>query len=242
MMRESDAAEIEFPCCYRLSHCSLFTHCARKDLSTMTEQTEEKPLTQAAKMLQSVAKPLVEAISFLLPPLIVMTGKAWKAYKKLPQNVARFLTGFVFCFFGGLYPTLFAAIQAAEHGGRKVVVAALSDLADEAMGIIEESKKDDKADDNRDGVSDVQQMSNSEFVLRKTKLVVKKMNPEKVWYFFEVDKKGLRFMSSLLTCGLPSASRSPVRQGGCVSLQGLAFRRCRAYTAVCSHHIHGIDH
>jgi hypothetical protein len=74
----------------------------------------------------------------------------------------------------------FAAIQAAEHGGRKTVVEAVSDLAEEAMIIIEESKKDDKEDKNKDGVKDVDQITKKEYMTRKTKLVLKKMNPEKV--------------------------------------------------------------
>jgi hypothetical protein len=75
-----------------------------------------------------------------------MTAKAYKVFNALPKNVAQFIIGACFCFFGGLYPTVFAAVQAAEHGGRKTVVQAVSDLANEIMVILEESKKDDKVD------------------------------------------------------------------------------------------------
>lgn len=85
-----------------------------------------------------------------------------------------FVYGAVFCFFGGTFPTLFAALQAAEHGGRKTVIDALSDLSDEAMIVVNETKKDD------DAKSDVKDLSPSQFVAYKTKLVLKKMNPEKV--------------------------------------------------------------
>jgi hypothetical protein len=48
------------------------------------------------------------------------------------------------------------------------------------MIIIKESKKDDAVDDNKDGIPDVEQISGREYTIRKTKLVLKKMNPEKV--------------------------------------------------------------
>ena len=91
-----------------------------------------------------------------------------------------FCIGFIFCFFGGVYPTLFAAVQAAENGGRKTVVEAIKDLANEAMIIVEESKKDDEKDEDKDGKKDVTEASAKEYLQRKTLLVLKKMNPDKV--------------------------------------------------------------
>jgi len=111
---------------------------------------------------------------------ITYTRKAYRAFQKLPQNALLFLNGAVFCFFGGSFPTLFAAIQAAEYGGRMAVVVAISDLSDEAMIIIEESKKDDAKDEDKDGKKDVEQISSAEYMTRKTKLVLRKMNPEKI--------------------------------------------------------------
>jgi hypothetical protein len=112
----------------------------------MTEQTIEGGL---AGILQNVAKPMVATLTLIIPPLFQIFGKAYAFYKTLPKNVINFLIGFIFCFFGGVYPTLFAAVQAAEHGGRKAVVDAIGDLAEEAMKIIEASKKDDKEDKDK---------------------------------------------------------------------------------------------
>jgi len=113
----------------------------------MTDQPTE--MGKAAEFLQSVAKPLATFLGFVIPPLFSATAKAYKWFSMLPKNVAQFLIGFCFCFFGGLYPTVFAAVQAAEHGGRKSVVQAVSDLAKEIMVILEESKKDDAVDANK---------------------------------------------------------------------------------------------
>ena len=57
---------------------------------------------------------------------------------------------------------------------------ACSSLADEALIIVEESKKDDEVDADGDGKADVKQIGNREYALRKTRLVMAKMNPEKV--------------------------------------------------------------
>mmetsp|Transcript_31935 Transcript_31935/g.45419 ORF Transcript_31935/g.45419 Transcript_31935/m.45419 type:complete len:331 (+) Transcript_31935:75-1067(+) len=150
-----------------------------KDRDLKLEDVEKK-LTQAAQLLQSIAKPLVAAVSVALPFIITCCTKSWSFYKTLPKNGISFFVGFIFCFFGGLYPVVFAAVEAAEHGGRKKVVEALSDLANEALVIIEASKKDDKEDKNNDGVHDVKEMDNMAFMVRKVNLVVTKMNPEKV--------------------------------------------------------------
>ena len=140
----------------------------------------KKDLSAAAKILQSIAKPLVGALVVLIPFVIRTVQFVYSYYAKLPQNAILFITGFNFCFFGGTFPVLFAALQAAEYGGRKTVMKALSDLADEITIVIEQSKKDDAEDKDNDGKSDVEQISSAEYVSRKTKLVLRKMNPEKV--------------------------------------------------------------
>lgn len=132
------------------------------------------------QIVEKFAKPLGVLVTTALPLVITWGSKAVELYSKLPQNFIEFLIGCIFCFFGGVYPTLFAAVQAAENGGRKAVMAALKDLSDEAMKIIEASKKDDDVDEDKDGKKDVEQISGQEFVRRKTLLVLKKMNPDKI--------------------------------------------------------------
>ena len=59
------------------------------------------------------------------------------------------------------------------------------------MKIIEESKKDDKVDKDGDGQNDVSEITNKEYIRRKTLLVLKKMNPDKVLtalYMFAVER------------------------------------------------------
>ncbi|CAB9526447.1 expressed unknown protein [Seminavis robusta] len=143
----------------------------------MTDNSETGGLKP---IVESLAKPLGAFLTWFIPLAITQGRKALDLYRKLPQNFIEFLIGVIFCFFGGVYPTLFAAVQAAENGGRKTVLAALNDLAEEATIIIEESKKDDKKDDDKDGRSDVTEISGTEFLQRKTLLVLRKMNPDKI--------------------------------------------------------------
>jgi hypothetical protein len=136
--------------------------------------------TALAAMCQDWMKPLL-AVLYTAIPLCIKAGKvANTVWSHLDQDLVDSIVGFVFCFFGGLYPTLFSAIQAAEQGGRAKLVEAIGDLAEEAAIILEQSRKDDKVDADGDGKADVDQLSSREFVERKTLLVLQKMDPKKV--------------------------------------------------------------
>jgi len=138
------------------------------------------------EVIEAVANPLGQLVTTLLPMLITWGAKSMEVYSKLPQNFIEFLIGMFFCFFGGVYPALFAAVQAAENGGRAAVVSAIRDLADEAMIIIEASKKDDDVDKDKDGKKDVTGLSGKEYLARKTMLVLKKMNPDKACIIVQI--------------------------------------------------------
>jgi hypothetical protein len=134
----------------------------------------------ASKKTNEIEKaigPILQIVTILVPYIITYSDKLYQFYKSLPKDSARVLIGFVFCFFGGLYPTLFAAIEAAKHGGVEIVADALGDLSEEAMKLIEANKKDDETERNKDGTKDV---NGQELILRKVNLVLTKMNPAKV--------------------------------------------------------------
>jgi len=141
---------------------------------------EENKLTEAAETFEKAIKPLIAFLTKATPIIIQACQKGYAIYIKLPLEAVRFIIGFVFCFFGGIYPTLFAAVQAAKHGGLNNVTKALGDLANETMVIIKESEKDDKKDEDGDGVADVGQIDGKALLLRKANLVATKINPVKV--------------------------------------------------------------
>jgi hypothetical protein len=130
--------------------------------------------------LQAHAKPIIAFITAMTPHVITFCQKAVVLYKSLPEDQLQLLIGFMICFFGGVYPALFAAIEAAKHGGLNNVKLALKDLAEEAMVIVEASKKDDMVDQDKDGKPDVNQLDAKALMVRKANLVVTKMNPQKV--------------------------------------------------------------
>ena len=66
---------------------------------------------KAAELLQSIAKPAMEMIFEAIPHIIRFSRAVYKFYKKIPTLYATMIIGFVMCFFGGIYPALFAALQ-----------------------------------------------------------------------------------------------------------------------------------
>lgn len=125
-------------------------------------------------------KPILKVITTLTPIIITTCQKTWNIYKTLPEDYLQLLIGFIFCFFGGVFPVLFAAVEAAKHGGMSTFVQALGELGDEATKIVDASKKDDDLDEDNDGTKDVEQIDSKALLLRKANLVMTKMDPNKI--------------------------------------------------------------
>jgi hypothetical protein len=144
----------------------------------MSEQ--QKKISAVTQLLANCAQPLITAITYALPLIIAYSKIGYDWYVKLPKDHLQLLIGTILCFFGGVYPTLFAAIEAAKHGGLATLQDSLKALSEEAIIIIEASKKDDNADEDKNGIKDVKEISNKELIIRKTNLVLVKMDPQKV--------------------------------------------------------------
>lgn len=129
---------------------------------------------------EKLGRAVIDCITTIIPICLTFTNSVYKTYKKLPTEHVHLLIGALLCFFGGFYPTVFAALQAAEHGGLAIVRKSLGILRTEIITIINESKKDDKVDDDGDGVPDTEQISSQTLMKRKVKIVLTKMNPDKV--------------------------------------------------------------
>eukprot|EP00573_Skeletonema_grethae_P001869 CAMPEP_0201687122 /NCGR_PEP_ID=MMETSP0578-20130828/1313_1 /ASSEMBLY_ACC=CAM_ASM_000663 /TAXON_ID=267565 /ORGANISM="Skeletonema grethea, Strain CCMP 1804" /LENGTH=306 /DNA_ID=CAMNT_0048171247 /DNA_START=107 /DNA_END=1030 /DNA_ORIENTATION=+ len=140
----------------------------------MTESTNN------TEKLEKLGRTVLNGIITAIPICMTFFHNAHEMYNRLPTDYLHFLIGAILCFFGGFYPTVFAAVQAAEHGGLTTVKIALKALGEEVIIIVNESKKDDKVDDDGDGTPDTEQLSPRILMERKVKLVLTKMNPEKV--------------------------------------------------------------
>jgi hypothetical protein len=88
--------------------------------------------------------------------------------------------GLVFCFFGGTYQCLFAAVEAARLSGWDATYHSMQDLASEAAVILDEIAKDDEKDEDGDGQKDVDQLDAKALLMRKTNIVLTKCNPNKI--------------------------------------------------------------
>mmetsp|Transcript_3789 Transcript_3789/g.9032 ORF Transcript_3789/g.9032 Transcript_3789/m.9032 type:complete len:333 (+) Transcript_3789:151-1149(+) len=147
---------------------------ARRDSFAAQKEIIMTKTKQFAEQFEKLAKPAMEFVIVLLPILIQVGKKVNATWKKLDDHVIKSIIGFAFCFFGGMYPTLFAGVQAAEQGGRELLIESIKDLSEEATRILNESKKDDDAKDTPDS-DDL-----PEYAKHKTLFVLKKMNPQKV--------------------------------------------------------------
>lgn len=70
--------------------------------------------------------------SVVLPPVVAAGQIVAGVYRTLPKDAIMAQAGLVYCFAGGYFPTLFAAVSAAQHCGIQVMMEATGDLVDEA--------------------------------------------------------------------------------------------------------------
>lgn len=143
-------------------------------------EAEDSPIAKVKEIAEKVAKPALELFVKVFPIVVRYFKRIYNFYIKLPATQLQLFLGTILCFFGGIYPTLFAAIEAAKRGGAGELKQALGDLVDEIIVIVEQSKKDDAVDEDNDGVADVDEIDDKEYIMRKTKLIMTKCNPQKV--------------------------------------------------------------
>jgi hypothetical protein len=136
----------------------------------------QKIIVAATPILQKA----VQGFTVALPHIIAISKRGYKAYKMLHPALLSVAIGMVFCFFGGVYPTIFAAVQAMQLTGWGTTKKALMDLGGEAQTILAESAKDDEVDADGDGVADTKQITPKELLMRKTQLVLTKCDPQKI--------------------------------------------------------------
>lgn len=130
-------------------------------------------VSRATTLLEASFRPVLALATAILPHVIRATAILKRTWKRLPADEAQIIIGIIFCFFGGLYPALFAAIQAIKIGGWSTFQGAMNQLSMEVTVILEASKKDDE--NNKDKKED-----EKTYMMRKLNIVLTKVNPEKV--------------------------------------------------------------
>ena len=67
------------------------------------------------ELIQQLARPLLNFIVESIPIVISICQRLYKLYSRLPMEYVQLIIGTVICFFGGFYPTVFAALQVSSH-------------------------------------------------------------------------------------------------------------------------------
>ena len=128
-------------------------------------------------VVSTVTNLLVQMGSLVLPPVVGVAKAIVGLYRALPKDAIIAGSGLMFCFAGGYYPTLFSSIQAAQQYGWDVMVQALTDLADEAILVIDALEADEKVKTSFYGMDEA---STVRSLRRKTSLVLATVDPMKI--------------------------------------------------------------
>lgn len=130
------------------------------------------PLSSLDKTIRMAMQVLLTTGRLVLPPVVRVTQTVLQFYVALPKDLIIAQAGLVYCFAGGYFPTLFAAIQAAEQCGWEIMVQAIDDLASEGSAAI-------RACDSTGWFTNEQQ-SSRQLILEKTKIVLQTIDPVKI--------------------------------------------------------------
>lgn len=67
------------------------------------------------ELVQQLARPLINFIVEAIPVVVNTCQMVYQVYSRLPIKYIQLIIGTVMCFFGGFYPTVFAALQVSFY-------------------------------------------------------------------------------------------------------------------------------
>eukprot|EP00443_Scrippsiella_acuminata_P007667 CAMPEP_0115261442 /NCGR_PEP_ID=MMETSP0270-20121206/48860_1 /TAXON_ID=71861 /ORGANISM="Scrippsiella trochoidea, Strain CCMP3099" /LENGTH=507 /DNA_ID=CAMNT_0002677319 /DNA_START=14 /DNA_END=1537 /DNA_ORIENTATION=+ len=138
-------------------------------ITALKDMPDDGPVKQGIGMcLRTCIRPLI-----LVVMLYISVAKGLYAiYKQLPMNIIQMIFGLSLCFFGGVYYTAIAAIEAANNMGGEDLVIHLRTCWEEGSRITTASLEDDKRDKDSNGIADVREMSTGELINHKAKVAM----------------------------------------------------------------------
>jgi len=138
-----------------------------KDLKDLPD---DSPIKQGFRcFLKWGVKPLI-----IIAMAYIWVGKQlYKIYKILPMNLINIIFGVGLCFFGGVYFTSIAAIEAARQFGGADMWEHLRICWEEGSQVAAASVEDDKVDANKNNIPDVEEMSTNELINHKAMVAMK---------------------------------------------------------------------
>jgi hypothetical protein len=128
------------------------------------------PSGNLEKTVESIVGIIIDICRTVLPPVYSFTRCTIQFYRSLPTDAIVAQAGLVYCFAGGYYPTLFAALTAAQNCGWQTMVYAIEDLTEEAVIAIEAASR--QASNTAQSYRDT--------VTRKTMIVLAAIDPVKI--------------------------------------------------------------
>jgi hypothetical protein len=142
---------------------------------------ERRPSKDAAQEVRAVAA-LTRVLEVVTPYADAACNAATAAWDALERHHAHDLLvafyGFALCFFGGVFMTVVAAIEAAHLFGWEKISAAVRKLHGEWRAARLAFEADNRADDDRDGVRDVDEMDARALATRRLLVLSRSVDPD----------------------------------------------------------------
>jgi len=121
---------------------------------------------------------IIWAISKIVPIYLYAFEKIEEYSKLIPADLITAIMGLVVCFFGGMFPTVIAAVEAWNIAGGAHAQECLMVAYNEIKKVRAANKKDDELDEDNDGIADVDQISAEELVKRKVHMFATTVAPK----------------------------------------------------------------
>jgi len=142
-------------------------------------------MPEGVKNAMHALAPVADAIhrGFVIawPYMVAGYIKCKAVYDKMPEYSVVMIYGLTVAFCGAHFAALVAVVEAFKQTGAfKKIAACLVELYESFQKLHAENAKDNAKDEDGDGVSDVDELSNGELFLRKCSLVMRTVDPNKV--------------------------------------------------------------
>eukprot|EP00325_Prymnesiales_sp_UTEX-LB-985_P035177 CAMPEP_0174719350 /NCGR_PEP_ID=MMETSP1094-20130205/30928_1 /TAXON_ID=156173 /ORGANISM="Chrysochromulina brevifilum, Strain UTEX LB 985" /LENGTH=373 /DNA_ID=CAMNT_0015919635 /DNA_START=34 /DNA_END=1155 /DNA_ORIENTATION=- len=152
-----------------------------KAAATVADDHKQEGLSKCLVASQPIATITIKGIMIVWPMYVWLYTKAYDIYLKLPKNAITMIFGAALCFFGGTFCTSIAAIEAFRMTGGSVVYGSIAVVVEDVKSVLTENVKDDKVDDDENGIADVDELSPTDLAKRKITMAMKAVNdPERL--------------------------------------------------------------
>jgi len=168
---------------HRTLHDNLVDIEEAKRIERLTLAVSSHAPSAVAKYLEQAAPAVgivVAGFESAVPHVIKAFNMVHAWYSKLPKRLAMSLWGFCICFFGGRYAVSIAAYEAFKTTGGKQMLNYIAELRQEYKQLRDANTKDDMEVLDGDGIADVDEMDANALAMRKFKVFMKTIDPERM--------------------------------------------------------------